>query len=78
MLNEYYEKWNRFAPFGVLVIALGLLLTGSAFNAKGKKRRGFLKGIAGLFVSGFGLGLILEALKARSSYESELNKLKKD
>jgi hypothetical protein len=77
MLNESYEKWERFAPLGLLVIGLGLSLTGHAIESKSKGRGWFLKGTLGLIVFNAGVAIFGEAIKARTLYEWELNKLKK-
>lgn len=78
MLNEQYEKWNRFAPLGLLVLGLGLSLTSLAIESKVKGRGWFLKGILGLISFLVGATVFGEAIKAQTLYEAELNKLKKD
>jgi hypothetical protein len=78
MLNEQYEKWNRFAPLGLLVLGLGLSLTAHAVAAKSSGRSWFVQSLLGLLMFGFGIMLSGEAVKARTLYETELNKLKKD
>ena len=77
MLNEQYEKWNRFRPLGFLIIGLGLSLTAHAIESKAKGRAWFIKSIVGLIVFNAGVAVFGEAIKARTLYEWELNKLKK-
>lgn len=78
MLHEQYEKWNFFAPFGLLILGLGLSLVGDAVVSKSQGRAWFVKGTLGLFIFNAGIALFGEAVKARTLYEWELKQLKKD
>jgi hypothetical protein len=77
MLENLYDKWNKLAPFGLLIIGFGLSITGDAMISKAKGRGWFLKGTLGLIVFNAGIAVFGEAIKTRSLYEAELNRLKK-
>lgn len=77
MLEKLYDKWNKLAPLGLLIIGLGLSVTGDAMISKAKGRGWFLKGTLGLIVFNAGIAVFGEAIKTRSLYEAELNKLRK-
>lgn len=77
MLNEYYEKWNRLSPLGLLVIGCGMSLIGDATLSKLKGRSWFFKGTVALIVFNAGVAIFGEAVKNRALYENELNKLRK-
>lgn len=78
MLNETYEKWNRFSPLGLLLIGLGLSIIGDAALSKGRGKGWFIKGTLGLILTNAGIAIFGEAIKNRTLYEAELNKLRKD
>lgn len=78
MLNENYEKWNKFSLIGLVIIGLGLSLTGDAISAKTKGRGWFIKGAIGLIVVNAGIAIFGEAVKARALYEWELETLRKN
>ena len=78
MLNEHYEKWNSFSVIGLVIIGLGLSLTGDAIVSKSKGKGWFIKGTLGLIVVNAGIAIFGEAIKARALYEWELEKLRKE
>lgn len=78
MLNENYEKWNAFSLIGLVIIGLGLSLTGDAIASKSKGKSWFVKGTIGLIVFNAGIAIFGEAVKARALYEWELEKLRKE
>lgn len=78
MLNDFYEKWNRLSPIGVLLIGLGLSVMGEATISKSKGKRWFIKGTIGLILTNAGVVIFGEAVKNRALYEMELNKMRKD
>lgn len=78
MLNETYERWNRFSPLGLLLIGLGLSIIGDAALSKGRGGGWFLKGTLGLIITNAGIAIFGEAIKNRALYEAELNRLRKD
>ena len=78
MLNKTYEKWNRFSPLGLLLIGLGLSIVSDAALSKGRGKGWFFKGTLGLILTNAGIAIFGEAIKNRTLYEAELNKLRKD
>ncbi|HRL10550.1 MAG TPA: hypothetical protein PKX07_01635 [Aggregatilineales bacterium] len=74
-MNEHYEKWDRLAVPGLIVMALGLAVTGQAIVMKAR-RQGFLKwftfGTLGLVLFNSGASMFGEAIKSRALYETEL------
>jgi hypothetical protein len=77
MLEQLYDKWNKLAPLGLLIIGFGLSLTGDAMISKARGRGWFLKGTIGLIVFNAGIAVFGEAIKNRALYEAELTKLSK-
>jgi hypothetical protein len=77
MLNDFYNKWNRFSLIGWLLSGLGLSIIGDAIICKAKGRGWFVKGTLGLLAFNAGLAFFGEAVKSRTLYEIELNKLHK-
>jgi hypothetical protein len=77
-MQANYEKWSRLSPLGLLLLGLGLSLTGNAIIAKNHGKRWFLQGTLGLIVFNAGVAIFGEAVKARTLYEAELNSFKRD
>ena len=77
MLNKNYEKWNTFSLIGLVVIGLGLSLTGNAIISKSKGKGWFFKGTFALIITNAGIAIFGEAVKARALYEWELEQLHK-
>ncbi|MCU0514597.1 MAG: hypothetical protein MUE40_18750, partial [Anaerolineae bacterium] len=65
------SKWQRFSPLGLLLIGLGLSVTGDAMIAKGQGRPWFVRGTVGLVLFNAGLAVFGEAVKSRALYEQE-------
>lgn len=78
MLNEYHEKWNRLSPLGLLIIGVGLSLTGDAIISKANGKGWFFKGTLGLILFNAGVAIFGEAIKSRALYESELERLRRE
>lgn len=78
MLNEKHEKWNSFSVIGLILLGLGLSVTGDAIASKSKGKGWFLKGTLGLVIFNAGVAVFGEAVKSRALYEWELEKLRKD
>lgn len=78
-MNVHYEKWDELAPRGLLLTGLGISIIGEAIAAK-VKQKGFLRwfalGIIGLIVFNSGLALFGEAVKHRTLYEIEVQRLR--
>lgn len=78
-MNKNYEKWDEMAPRGLVLIGLGVSLTGEAI-AKKIKGRGFLSwfilGTLGLIVLNAGVAIFGEAVKHRTLYELDIKKLR--
>jgi len=68
-MNNQYEKWNRLSPLGLLLIGLGVSLTGHAAIRKGKGKGWLLRGTLGLIFLNSGVAVFGEAVKARTLYE---------
>jgi hypothetical protein len=78
-MNEHYRKWDELAPRGLILIGLGMALTGEGISAK-SNRKGFLRwfflGTLGLAVLNAGIAIFGEAIKARTLYELDVEKLR--
>lgn len=77
-MNEHFEKWDRLAPLGLLLIGFGIGLTGEAFAARGRGRsffRWFLSGLLGFITLNAGIAVFGEAIKHRTLYEIDLKNL---
>lgn len=73
-MNDYYDKWNRYSPLGLVVLGLGMSLIGDATLTKAQGRRGWIsKGTLGLILFNAGLAIFGEAVKSRTLYEADLN-----
>lgn len=73
-MNDHYEKWNRYAPFSLILLGFGMSLIGDATITKARRQRGWiLKGTLGLIVFNAGLAIFGEAVKSRTLYETDLN-----
>lgn len=71
-MQKHYEKWNAMAPLGLLVIGLGLTLTGDAILRKTQSKPWVLQGAIGLFVFNIGVSIFGDSVKERALYEMEL------
>lgn len=78
MLNQQYEKWNMLSPLGLLLIGFGLSLTAHAATAKSEGKGWFIKGTLGLIITNAGIAIFGEAVKSRTLYESELERLRRN
>jgi hypothetical protein len=78
-MNEHYEKWDDLAPRGLILIGLGVSLTGEAISAKARRRgffNWFLKGVLGLAVLNAGISVFGEAIKNRALYEVDVKQMR--
>jgi hypothetical protein len=78
-MNEHYQKWDELAPRGLLLIGLGISITGQAIIAKAKGRgffKWFLKGLLGLILINSGVAVFGESVKHRVLYELDIQKLR--
>lgn len=71
-VNDHFEKWNTFAPLGLLLIGLGVSLVGHANSRKAAGKGWFVLGTLGLIVLNAGVAIFGESVKARALYEWEL------
>jgi len=71
-MQKHYEKWNAMAPLGLLVIGLGLTLTGDAIVRKTKGEPWVLQGTIGLIIFNAGVSIFGDSVKERALYEMEL------
>lgn len=80
-MNKNYQKWDELAPRGLLLTGFGLSLLGQAIAAKIQKKR-FLRwfgvGTVALICINAGLSIFGEAVKHRTLYELDLQKLQED
>lgn len=78
-MNEHYEKWDELAPRGLVLIGFGMSIIGQAIAAK-IKQKGFLSwfflGTVGLVIFNSGIALFGEAVKHRTLYEIEVQRLR--
>lgn len=75
-MNQYYEKWDKMAVPGLILMGLGLAVTGEAIASKAKGKgflRWFIGGTLGLVIFNSGAAIFGEAVKNRALYENELN-----
>lgn len=77
-MNEHYDQWNRLSPLGLLIIGLGISLTGDAIMRKTQGKGWFLRGTLGLVLTNAGIAVFGEAVKHRALYEARLEQLRKD
>jgi len=75
-MNQHYERWNQLAPLGLLIIGLGISLTGHAINRKSNGKSWFIIGTLGLVVTNAGVSIFGESVKERALYESQLERLR--
>ena len=78
-MNEHYEKWDELAPRGLALIGFGVSVLGEAIAAKGNKKgflRWFLSGLVGLVALNAGVSIFGEAVKHRTLYEIDVQKLR--
>jgi len=78
-MNEHYQRWDELAPRGLILIGLGLSLTGEAITAKGHRRgavRWFTVGVLGLAAVNAGIAIFGEAVKERVLYELDVQKMR--
>ncbi len=74
-MNEYYEKWDKLSVPGLILMGLGLAVTGQGIAAKANRKpflRWFVLGTLGLIAFNSGASLFGEAVKNRALYEAEL------
>ncbi len=74
-MNTHYEKWDELAPRGLILIGLGMSVTGEAISAKSRKKgflRWFITGVIGLLCLNAGIAIFGEAVKERTLYELDL------
>lgn len=71
-MNRDYQKWDELAPRGLMLIGLGVSITGEAIIAKSKGRgflRWFVLGVIGLVCINSGVSVFGEAVKHRALYD---------
>lgn len=77
-MNEHYQKWDEMAPRGMLSIGFGLTMIGQAVLQR-SRGRGFLvwfiTGTIGLVAFNAGLAFFGEAIKHRTLYDLEVQKM---
>lgn len=82
MMNEYYEKWDEYAPRGLALIGFGISIVGHAIVTRSQRKpfwRWFISGTIGLIVLNSGVAIFGEAVKNRTLYEIALQQnFKKD
>lgn len=81
-MNKHYQKWNDYAPRGLLMIAVGLFSLMCAIRAQ-NKHKGFinwgLKFLIAVVAINSGVAIFGEAVKERVLYEIDVRELlKKD
>lgn len=78
-MNKHYEKWDEFAPRGLLLIGFGMSFLGSAIQARTQNKgflNWFIKGTIGLIGLNAGISIFGEAVKERTLYELDVKALR--
>jgi hypothetical protein len=78
-MNKHYEKWDEYAPRGLLFIGFGLSLIGNAIQAKAEGKgflSWFLRGTIGLIAVNAGIAIFGESVKERTLYELDVKALR--
>ncbi|HEX2619374.1 MAG TPA: hypothetical protein VHL11_04480 [Phototrophicaceae bacterium] len=74
-LNDYYEKWDEYAPRGLALIGFGVSIVGQAIVSRSRSKpfwRWFITGTIGLIVLNSGVAIFGEAVKNRALYDMML------
>lgn len=77
-MNPHYEKWDELAPRGLVLIGLGVSITGEAIAAKARGKgflKWFIKGVIGLVVLNAGVAIFGESVKQRVLYELDVRQM---
>jgi hypothetical protein len=77
-MNEHYEKWDELAPRGLVLIGLGMSITGDAIATKARGKgflKWFIKGVIGLVVLNTGIAIFGESVKQRVLYELDVRQM---
>jgi hypothetical protein len=80
-MNEHFEKWDRLAPQSLLMVGLGIALTGSSVISRSQEKgllRWLILAILGLVSINIGVARFAEALKHRTLYDIEIQQLRED
>lgn len=78
-MNKHYQKWDEYAPRGLLLIGFGLSVTGTAIQARANKKgflNWFIRGLIGLATVNAGIAIFGEAVKERTLYELDVKQLR--
>jgi hypothetical protein len=78
-MNKHYEKWDEYAPRGLLFIGMGLALIMHAIEIR-RQGKGFLnwfsRFLVGLISVNSGVSIFGEAVKERTLYELDVKALR--
>ncbi|GAB4307533.1 MAG: hypothetical protein Kow00117_00740 [Phototrophicales bacterium] len=78
-MNKHYQKWDEYAPRGLLLVGFGLSVLGSAIISRAQGKgffNWFFKGLIGLIATNAGLSIFAEAVKERTLYELDVQALR--
>ncbi|TVR24589.1 MAG: hypothetical protein EA396_01275 [Anaerolineaceae bacterium] len=79
-MNEHYEKWDEYAPRGLILIGFGFTMIMRAAHVRSQKK-GFLRWVIqfliGLVSINSGIALFGEAVKERTLYEMDVKELRR-
>lgn len=78
-MNKHYQKWDEYAPRGLLLFGFGLSVLGSAIVSRAQKKsflNWFIKGVIGMVATNAGLSIFAEAVKERTLYELDVQALR--
>ncbi len=79
-MNKHYEKWDEYAPRGLLLIGFGIAILVRAVHSR-NRNKGFFAWFIQFLISvvsiNAGVSIFGEAVKERTLYEIEVRELRK-
>ena len=64
--NQHYLQWAKKAPLGLLLVGLGLSMTGHAISQKSHGKPWFWWGTVGLVIVNSGISVVGDAVRHRT------------
>jgi hypothetical protein len=64
--NQHYLQWAKKAPLGLLLVGLGLSVTGHAISQKSHGKPWFWWGTVGLVIVNSGISVVGDAVRHRT------------